>query len=467
MTRILLILISFFSFSVLSTAQIIQVPQNKLLQFLLRDSLPISYIESLNEKIIPASYLPKEIDSYQHLVKDKSGLYIFLEGTGILYKAIDWDNENVRFKRLDSTNFAGYNYKALNFIANDTAFSFGGSGFWYTNGQLRYFSNEHREWYLKLLDKQIPFCIGSPFQFDSKHLKLYWYLTNIKGEQFNERVYDSIYLFDFNKREVYSLGNSCYDFKNVSGKRSLSFNTPNGVLELATPFEKGNTLIDFKHNAVLTDNKDSYYAAIFGSSLNYDGYTLFYQNGYIYHSYYPYNSIDSIRLDFSAFKNTGQKIYTPKLDKDAATIYTSISTPGIIISLLSTVIASLLFYIFYFNKKQKLLILPNPQIDLVKENQIFSSLEMQLLQEIIICAKVIGYCTCEELNHIFGVSNKSTEIQKKSRNDFINKINNKFKTHYPLTEDLISRRRSETDKRTFLYSISDENRLLVNSIIMK
>ena len=75
----------------------------------------------------------------QFFVRNKTGSYILIDGTGRIYKATSKSNDTVYYSRIDSTHFYGYNGGAINFTYHDTIFSFGGGGFWRVNGQHRYY----------------------------------------------------------------------------------------------------------------------------------------------------------------------------------------------------------------------------------------------------------------------------------------------------------------------------------------
>ena len=60
------------------------------------------------------------------------------------------------------------------------------------------------------------------------------------------------------------------------------------------------------------------------------------------------------------------------------------------------------------------------------------------------------------VNKIIGVSNKNESIQKKIRSEIINEINNKWKILQKTNRNLIVRKRSDLDKRTFEYWLEKE-----------
>lgn len=64
-------------------------------------------------------------------------------GTGQVY---EFDISKSLLKRIDKTFYRGYNFKALQFVQNDTLFSLGGTGFWQINNVLSFFNNPTHEW---------------------------------------------------------------------------------------------------------------------------------------------------------------------------------------------------------------------------------------------------------------------------------------------------------------------------------
>ncbi|MCY7311230.1 MAG: hypothetical protein LH619_10670, partial [Chitinophagaceae bacterium] len=69
-----------------------------------------------------------------------------------------------------------------------------------------------------------------------------------------------------------------------------------------------------------------------------------------------------------------------------------------------------------------------------------------------------NYTSIEEVNKALGVSKKNIEIQKKQRSDIITSINKKYSYIKQSPQELIEKRRTEFDKRSFEYYI-DNSRL--------
>lgn len=66
-------------------------------------------------------------------------------GTGQVY---EFDLTNKILKRIDKTFYRGYNFKAIQFIQNDTLFSVGGTGFWQYHNVLSFFDPSTSEWHV-------------------------------------------------------------------------------------------------------------------------------------------------------------------------------------------------------------------------------------------------------------------------------------------------------------------------------
>jgi hypothetical protein len=156
MRIVLGLLLSFVIYSV--QGQDITISNNKLLTFLTASTERISTIT--NPLTYKNTFLKIDKEhlktSDQILIKNSTGLYILIEGSGVLYKSILQESNTLNFTRIDSTHFYGYNGGCINFSYNDTIYSFGGFGLWRYNGQLRYYSELNNEWNIQKIDKEIP-----------------------------------------------------------------------------------------------------------------------------------------------------------------------------------------------------------------------------------------------------------------------------------------------------------------------
>lgn len=429
-------------------AQNILVKQNALFMHLLRDSISVTNISLSLTQIIPQ---PLEFSkNKQQLVKSGNSLYLFIDGTGRVYKAIKWDDKQVFFSRVDSTFYFGYNQGSRKLIINDTLFSYGGYGFWHYNGCLTYFT-PHKEWEMQPLNKDIPFFnnndrYSSIAFFDDKNLDLYFSAAPIVQQTvINGIENDSFYVLNIANRNLKTLGKNLFS-KAIFEKFMLAkkLETPYGILFDCPLDDNRDFILDLKNNKIYTSNKRILQSLIPSSAYSLDN-MFFYQNGYLYASSPPFEKIDSLLFDFSNFKLIETKVYEQKSSK----IINFSNDFLIIISVLLLLFISL-FFIIQKRKSIKNIEISNEQ------EEVLSALERQLLNDFISMIESRGYCSTDELNNLLGVGYKSTEIKKKARTDFITKVNYKLRTHFSSDSDIIIRDRSDLDKRSFLYSIKEE-----------
>lgn len=442
---------------VMLSAQNVKVPQNALLHHLLRDTNTISRITLSMDPIIPQ---PSPFDkNFQQLIKSKSALYIFIDGTGRIYKSSSWDNNWVNFERIDSTSFFGYNKGSQKFIVGDTIFSFGGYGFWHFNGLLSYFT-PRKEWEMLQLNKEIPYFeiydrISSISQFDINSSRFYFSAVPI-GQQtvINADVNDSFYVFDLHKRYLRAIGKSTFsksEFVRYSENRKVE--TPFGIL-MDSPFDDNRDFLFNLQNNQIFISENRVIQQLIPSSAYTNNNLLFYQNGYLFVSAFPFTKIDSLKFDFRKFKLIDSKIYdTVGHRSDTARFYKLVKYGIYIEGLVIFILLVVMFYLFRSKKNYNAF---NSTQEATQVDELLSSLEKQLLKQFINKIEKNEFCSTEELNTLLGVALKSTEIKKKARTDFITKVNYKLKQYFSMSEDVIVRNRSEEDKRSYLYSISKE-----------
>jgi len=442
---------------IILSAQNVKVPQNALLNHLLRDTTSVVNITLSQDPIIPQ---PSQFArNFQQLVKSKTGLYVFIDGTGRIYKATSWDDNWVNFNRIDSTIFFGFNRGSQKFIIRDTIFSFGGYGFWHFNGSLSYFTSR-KEWEMVMLNKEIPYYnlndrISSIAQYDINNSQFYFSAISI-GQQTitNDIANDSFYVFDIHTRNLRALGKrliSKGDMARFAEPHKVE--TPFGIL-MDSPFDDNRDyILNIKDNLIYA-SENRFMQQLIPSSTYTINNLLFYQNGYLFASSFPFDKIDSLKFDISKFKLLSSKIYSTNKVGAVIDIKSKIFQFGFYI--LSTIVFILLFVIFYLFRAKKSSNKYSNHQDATKTDELLSSLEKQLLKQFISKIEKNQRCSTDELNNLLGVGLKSNEIKKKARTDFITKVNYKLRQHFSMSEDVIVRNRSDEDKRSYLYSISKD-----------
>jgi hypothetical protein len=436
-------------------AQNIKVPQNALLSHLLRDTSQSTRITLSKDPIIPQP--APFTKNYQQLIKSKTGLYLFIDGTGRVYHAKSWDNNWVNFDRIDSTTFFGFNKGSQKFVIGDTIFSFGGYGFWHFNGTLSYFTSR-KEWEMLPLNKEISFYdiydrISSISQFDMKNNLFYFSAVQI-GQQtvIDAPINDSFYVIDINKRNVRAIGKriiSNDDYMRFAEPHKVE--TPWGILMDSPLGDNRDFILNIKENLIYV-SEDRIIQQLIPSSQYVNDNLLFYQNGYLYVSVFPFDKLDSLKFDIGKFKLLNTKIYSNEKRLDVFSVTNLSNQYGLY--LISIIVILLIIIIFFKTKKSSLKTDKNQENS--KIDDFLTPLEKQLLMNFISKIEKNDNCSTDELNTMLGVGLKSVEIKKKARTDFITRVNYKLKQHFSLSDDIIIRERSEEDKRSYLYSIAPE-----------
>ena len=135
----------FLFFSLRPFAQEVKLPP--IVQRLADCKKPVIAFRMSSKNVLNINDLPKnyETASGQELVKSPEHLYILPQGTGRIYQLEGVENK-YSWKRVDSTVYFGYNFNSISFYLDSTFYSYGGHGFWNTNGNLRVFNILSKEW---------------------------------------------------------------------------------------------------------------------------------------------------------------------------------------------------------------------------------------------------------------------------------------------------------------------------------
>ena len=136
-------------------SQNIRIPNNALFKTILAQKQSITHITPSTSNIIPVNGVFKSLK--QQLLYTDKGLFLLIDATGQIFKATNWDDAEIEFKRIDSTSYFGFNAESLKIMRKDTIFSFGGYGFWRFNVYLSFFDFKRYEWEISLLNDEIPF----------------------------------------------------------------------------------------------------------------------------------------------------------------------------------------------------------------------------------------------------------------------------------------------------------------------
>jgi len=438
----LLITLSHFSI-----AQSYWIPKTPFLDFCFR------YKGDINNITNGSHFLKvKNLSGSNHqesIIKNKSGLFILIDGTGKVFKAFDTLNKMMLFKRIDSTVFEGYNAGAINYSFHNNIYSLGGNGFWHINGQLRLFDSVTKEWNGIRINQEFH-IVNRNFSFDKdgKGLFIVQYPYENVISPPNDSTF-SILKFNCETNQIEKLGQLNSDVRLPLNLQEVNYKIILKSIPGATIFCSNYSniyLIDFEHNHVKKLINNRVRTILMGRSNGSLLENTFELGGKVYYtlSKDPNQTLNSFELNLSDFSNDSIPLYYPD--------HPSFYRLGIIMLCLILLFGIITFVI---RKKLKKAVSPNSNNSPNREykNYYFSIQELECIDAIIKQVEL----PAQGLNQLLGVANKSEEVQRMIRSNLLKSINDKFKVHFQTDTDFVERTKSEKDKRYVYYTISKAN----------
>jgi hypothetical protein len=428
------------------------------------------------------------------VVKNDSGLFIFPQGTGRVYR---YQTESMRWKRIDSTYFKGYNFNSLHFGIGNEIYSFGGYGFWQINGMLRQYNSISGEWNIIKTNRYIPWMLKhfgwSNFYFiDTLSGKLVVNGLGTNGlqtlkDQTDPEIGTDIFALDLKNGDWQKLGH----FRDTA-LEMIGF-LPWGILDVHgnvtdipnnRTYKLGEQLISKLQAITYRSNA----MAEVQISFCLDS-TLF-----ITRDDQDYDSLIITRADL---KDLGIPVFEPVESSIIEKLSGLREYGGLFLVLASGFILGL--FIKRDKSSMAKVLSKNPTEDLPKFNDLPPSIppdqavadipqktptdekavtfrssrilelleekERSLLEFIYRYSAEERLTTIEEINKVIGVANRSMEVQKRMRSDLIGSINQKMGLITKDKKPVISKQRSEFDKRSFEYYIRTEHMDLVARVL--
>lgn len=385
------------------------------------------------------------------LIKNKSGLFAMIDGTGQVYKATNLDQNKITFTRIDSSQFVGYNFESINFSYKQTIYSFGGYGFWNRNGQLIHFT-PGAEWMIDKLNMTYK-TMNMFYSYQLAESKIYYVEFPWSEEtSFSKTINASVIEFNIDKKENKLLGKLHPKIDFFYRYLSIDVQSLRGVLKLR---DSEIYLCKFSSNKIykLTNSKiKDALIGIAGTEIQ----NTFEDAGKVYFSFSTDPKLRSFSISMNDFKEEPYPLYIPVQNKTIL---------WIVITLICLIGLITILFIYRKGRKRKIETIVTQKdesytVDL-NSNE-FNTIETTLINKLIEKSSVDSFLTVEELNSILGIKKKTIEIQKRVRTEAINRINHKFNVNFSLDTVLIERNRSVEDRRYFNYIISKENAKIYN-----
>lgn len=445
-------------------------PKLLLLAFLLGSNLWAQEITQYNygfEKFtLPADHSNSLVSKVpQNLLLNKDQLYIVPDGTGRVYR-VDYKN-SLQIERIDSTIYFGFTFGSQIFFYKDTLYSFGGYGYWHTNGQLRVFVPQKKEWEIEPISEEVSFSKSSStplLWLDEKDGNLWVSKSNRRkegiknGKEFRNSS-DSIFVLSLKSKDFIKVGILKAEISELIRSSSTKYLGGSPWGQLIYSSEQGTVyLLDFKKNQQLTldEGKAKEMIRIIPASglLHFRDSTMIIQssNNWLTGNFQHADSVKLSRSDFLFKNQVYEDVQVPVLS-DAKSFYTN-AVLGFFVGCLLTGL------VFHFGIRPRQ---TNKRISEILSIE-FDEREKEVIRSVSInSTKGIG-TTVEQINQILGVSNKTIEIQKKQRSDLFISINEKW--NRVNKEVLIDKRRVDHDKRSFEYLISPSQLDKISSWIL-
>ena len=457
------ILSLFFLFSLSSFHHIYgQTSQASPVYNLLHNNTPVSSIGWEKHLYIDESELDNLLTGpfQQFLIRNRKDLLVYLDGTGRLYR-ISGSGDHLHFKRIDSTYYIGYNFGAFTFSYKDTIYSFGGYGFWKTNGLLRYFINDKKEWEIVKLNMEVPHQMGNPYDlvwYDQLNGKVYFGFTrqednNLKTDSASKNIYNfQVILLDMDKKEISRIGTLSPFLRNqIPGLTNLT-SSPFGQLIAQ---DGGFLFLNYKTNKIYRlqirkEEKINQSPAItFNPTYYFRDSILLFGNSKIL-------LLDSLAINSSDLIELNEPVYT-KIDnysKFAPLESADGMMPVMPVLFIIILVVGIAFFAFRLGKQNiDFKSAPIKPYNSELAFELLSQKEKQLINLILNNSIQNQPTYIGDINNVLGLTNKNEIIQKKHRSDVIGSINKKFSLLKNNTTNIISKKRSDFDKRSFEYFI--------------
>ena len=395
----------------------------------------------------------------QQILKIRGKLFLLIPGSGRIYE-LDIKNDSVNLVRVDKTFFSGFTFQSLSFNINDTIFSYGGYGFWHFNGALRVYNPQFNEWMIRPTDKYIAKGIvyneiGNFHFIDTSSKSLFIsgskYLPVPSKKQYTgiNPDYNKLFKLDITSANWIELGEINDVWKKYYGYTSKGLLARN---------ENGYQILDPNSNRIFKIKGKTLDRLIHTPKSNeYQDIKLSFCVGNMLYVGDLNNWIDSVYINPVDIVDQGDLLY--KKNNPLILLLSKINTTIFFLVLLN--IFLLIFILRKWHKKTTLLDVEEYMpLEVLTDNGLGSDLlnvrEKDLLLKIYnqsINNKVVSI---QQINDFIGVGRRSLEVQKRSRTDIIQAINQKCIFLTKNTEPILLRSRSTSDRRMFDYFIKAE-----------
>jgi hypothetical protein len=394
----------------------------------------------------------------QEIIKDEKSLFVNIQQTGFVYQLFGQKDSLLEFRRIDRTININYNIGCYHFLHQDQLYSYGGYGFWKTNGHIRQFNEMDKQWDIVPMNYEI-FSNGYRW-YSNKEAKLFVPFQTIMNaglkvipENKLESQWESYYL-DLKQKAWVKLGKVDPSIKKIfeEDKNPTAFlSVQNGFLHI---INDEIYYFDFIQNKVFKSIKSDY-NQFFIRRIGFKN--TFEYKGRIY-IYYPFSGqFESVPFNLSNFEALKFPIWRRDTGSDKY------------VALILLFILIVFFITRYFKQKiqQRIVLSQLKHLKAKSVGQAFVGTEISLIDLLLQASLANQKIEIHQINRVLGIKDKNVGLQKKVRSDVINGINEKYQIITNGPNPLIVSVRKEDDKRFLEYFILSSEVKEIQKIINK
>jgi len=394
----------------------------------------------------------------QEIIMDDKLMYVNIQQTGFVYQLFSQKDSLLEFRRIDRTININYNIGCYNFLYKDQLYSYGGYGFWKTNGHIRQFNAMDKQWDIIPMNYEI-FSNGNRW-YSKKAEKLFvpfqiimnTGLKFIPENQF-ESQWESYYL-DLKQKVWFKLGMLDPSVKKIfaDDKNPTAFlSVQNGFLHLINDEIYYFNFIDNKIYKSIKSDYNQFFIRRYGFR------NVFEDKEQIYFYYPSSGQFETLPFKLSNFELLKFPIWRRDTGRDKY------------IAFVLLFITIIFFITRYFKQKiqHRIVLSQLKHLKAKSVSQAFVGTEISLIDILLKASVANEKIEIHQINHVLGIKDKNVGLQKKVRSDVINGINDKYQIITNGPNPLIVSIRKEDDKRFLEYFILASEIREIQKIINK
>ncbi len=437
----------------------------------------------------------------QQLIRTDSNLYIFVQNTSRVYKAVKRDSLFIQFQRIDNTLGIFYNIGSYQFSDGEDLYSYGGYGFWKSNGLLRKFNFKQGEWDVVPLNREVIAQVhpGPLIWFDPVRRKLHVPFQQVVNDGVTQIKHDvgeideASWELDLETRTWERTGTAHPSILRIAEKANNVVNYP---------FSDGLMLesigqmvwIDYRHNRLIQSGNNPVVQLMNRNPSLFD--LTFIKNNTQF--YYNTQNQKSDSLDLRQLTPMEVSVV---IESDSRLPW---AAGGFIVSALAagmfirkrrkgkkltesahivagksvaekSVIPSVVHQPeiggnhaideIYVEEADGVEEIGSEIVGVETDSTVFTATEKDLILLCLERSEAGGHADIDEINHVLGIKNKNKGLQKKVRSEVFNSVNNKFREYTKGNIGLIESVRNKNDKRYFDYFIESRNFFAIRALL--